>query len=82
MDAPRSHTRRTATSWALIGTGAAGIVGAGALTCAEAVSAPAVEPAAYPGQLTPALNGPSGKTTTSSSVGPSYSPGHTRSRGS
>jgi hypothetical protein len=46
------------------------------------VSAPAVEPAAYPGQLTPALNGPSGKTTTSTSVGPSYSPGHTRSRGS
>ena len=44
----RSHTRRTATSWALIGIGAAGIVGAGALTCAEAVSAPAVEPAAYP----------------------------------
>ena len=41
MDAPRSHTRRTATSWALIGIGAAGIVGAGALTCAEAVSAPA-----------------------------------------
>ena len=82
MDAPRSHTRRTATSWALIGIGVAGIVGAGALTCAEAVSAPAVEPAAYPGQLTPALTGPSGKTTTSTSVGPSYSPGHTRSRGS
>lgn len=82
MDTPRSHTRRTATSWALIGIGAAGVVGAGALLCAEAVSPAPVEPAAYPGTLTPPLNGPSGKTTTTTSVGPSYAPGHTRSRGS
>ena len=69
-----------ATSWALIGVGAAGVLGATGFAYADLMKAPAGETAAFPAQITPPLNG---GTTTTTSVKPSYSPKtHTRSSGS
>jgi periplasmic protein TonB len=84
MESPRVGLRRAAvTSWALIGVGTAGVIGATTLAYADLVKAPSSE-TAYPADAAPPINGPYATyATTSTSMAPSYSPGiHTRSHGS
>lgn len=79
METSRDGIRRVATSWALIGVGAAGVLGATGVAYADLMKAPAAETSALPWQITPPL----APTTSSTSINPSYSPKtHTRSSGS